>query len=62
MSIDNKHYLLNKLITMFVVETCSSSQFASASVFSSSGMSLASACMNLPELSIVCRLYVTPCI
>ena len=48
------YYLLNNAITMFVVETILSSQYAWVSVFSSSNLSLKHAYMNFPKLNIVC--------
>ena len=48
------YYLLNNAITMFVVETILSSQYAWVSVFSSSNLSLKRAYMNFPKLNIVC--------
>ena len=48
------YYLLNNVITMFVVESILSSQFAWVNVFSYSNLSLKHAYMNFPKLSIVC--------
>ena len=46
-------YLLNDVITMFVVENILSSQFAWVSVYSSSNLSLKHAYINFPKLSIL---------
>ena len=45
------YYLLNNVITMFVVETILSSQFASVSVFSSSKLSLKHSYINFSKLN-----------